>query len=143
MAIITHTCARTLYKSCNRTMCNRCQETSIKSRNKMDVVSRAILDYVCDGFGYVTYFVMFPDQWFDPTLDNRFITRDLIFTVNYTIGWPFQKKESFVSGKAFRSILKEIRLIFENFEFQDFFNRKISTLHSVLSFFKIYFLNTV
>lgn len=61
----------------------------------MDVVSRTILDHVCNSFGYVTYFALFPDQWLDPTLNNGFITRDLIFTVNCTIGWTSQKKESF------------------------------------------------
>lgn len=129
-------------------MYNRCQETSIKSRNKMDVVSRTILDHVCNSFGYVTYFALFPDQWLDPTLNNGFITRDLIFTVNCTIGWTFQKKESFfVLEKILDPFQKRLDWLFRILSFEILLiernDRLISALHSVLSFFKICFLNTV
>ena len=124
-------------------MYNRCQETSIKSRNKMDVVSRTILDHVCDSFGYVTYFALFPDQWLDPTLNNGFITRDLIFTVNCTIGWTSQKKESFfVLEKILDPFQKRLDWLFRILSFEILLiernDRLISALHSVLSFFKIY-----
>lgn len=114
MPVTIHTRARAhCTKSCNRTVCNRCQETSIKSRNKMDVVPRAILDHVWWLWSF-TYFAVFPDQWLDPTFDNRFITRDLIFTVNYTTGWPSQKKGSFfvLSKRSFSIHSKKDRIDF-------------------------------